>query len=195
MRMRTLAIIALVCVCAPTVWGQAITGFSGGSEYDSYYGSLAGDVVGWRFSVTEPLTINSLGIWNGDQTGGLESAHMCGVWDGSQTLLGSVSVDNTGTVVGAWTYAAVTPFGVNAGETYTAGCLYVSGDDDWYISSASSMTTAAEINFLGAVYPLEGELGFVYPVNDSGSTSFGRFGPNFLFDSGIPVELMTFSAE
>ncbi|MEN8165126.1 MAG: DUF4082 domain-containing protein [Acidobacteriota bacterium] len=195
--MRAFICVVTILVCAPMAWGQAITGFVGGSEYDSYYGSLNGDVVGYRFTVTTALNISSLGVWNNDSNGdgpGLTASHQVGVWDGSQALLASATVDPSGIVVGDWIYTDITPVTLNPGETYTIGAMYLSGDLDSYISSASSMTTVPEITFGGAVYPFEGELGFVYPTEDSGPTSYGRFGPNFLI-TDIPVTLMTFTTE
>ena len=143
--MRVVMCLVMVLVCAPVALGQAVTGFSGGTEYDSYYGSSAGDVVGWRFTVAVGIEVTDLGVWNADQTGGVESPHEVGIWDGSEALLTSVIVDGTGTVVGDWIYASITPVAINPGETYTIGALYFSGDDDWYISGASSLTTEPDV--------------------------------------------------
>lgn len=172
----------MALVCVPAAFGQAITGFTGGNQFDSYYGSAAGDVVGYQFTVSEQMQVTDLGIWNMDTfgVGGIDNPHEVGIWDGSQNLLGSVVVDNTGTVVGDWIYESITPIILDTGETYTIGALYLSGDDDRYISGASSATTAAEITWLASVYPTAGELGFVFPGLTS--TSIGRFGPNFIFD-------------
>ncbi|MCK5379776.1 MAG: DUF4082 domain-containing protein [Acidobacteria bacterium] len=192
--MRAFICVVTILVCAPVAWGQAITGFVGGSEYDSYYGSVGGDVIGWRFTVNASLEISDLGVWNADQTGGIESTHQVGIWDGSQTLVASVTVDGTGTVVGDWIYAAITPVTLMPGQTYTIGASYASGDDDWYISSASSMSTHADMTWTGSVYPEAIDMGFVYPSSDS--ASYGRFGPNFMFETVvIPVGLETFTVE
>lgn len=179
--MRVLFCVFVAMACVPAAWGQAITDFTGGSEYDSYYGSVAGDVIGWRFSVSEEVQITDLGVWNVDQTGGIESPHIVGVWDGSQALMDSVTVDGSGTVVGDWIYASVTPIIVSPGETYTIGALYFSGDSDWYISSATNVTTDPGVTWIESVYPFEDELGFAYP--ELSTSSFGRFGPNFLFET------------
>lgn len=179
--MRVLMCVIIVLVCAPVVWGQAIISFTGGTEYDSYYGSAAGDVVGWRFTVAQQTWVLDLGVWNADQTGGVDIPHAVGIWDESQVLLDSVMVGPTGTVVGDWIYESVTPLIVlMPGETYTIGVLYFSGDDDWYISSASSVTTDTNVTLVNAVYPASAELGFVYPALDS--PPVGRFGPNLIFD-------------
>lgn len=196
--MKKVLLVAMIMLVGATgAWAQAVTGFTGGSQYDSYYGSAAGDVVGYRFSVANPLQVSDLGVWNADTNAsgpGLTSAHDVGIWDSSQTLLASVTVDpGTGTPVGDWTYASITPVVLNPGETYTIGAIYYSLTDlDSYVSSASSMTTDPDVTFVESVYPAAAELGFVFPALSS--TSFGRFGPNFLF-TVVPVELQSFTIE
>ena len=195
---RMLFAVGVVVLFAPTVLGQGITGFTGGSEFGAYYGGTTGDVVGFRFTVAggSPIEIDQLGVWNADTNAGgagLTSAHQVGIWDASQALLASATVDpSTGTVIGDWTYASIPPLTLNPGETYTAGVLYTETDGDSYISSASSASTAPEVTWVQSVYPAAASLGFVYPANNS--TSFGRFGPNFTF-AVVPVELQSFSVE
>ena len=177
--MRSVILVIAVSACVSVSFGQAITGFSGGTQYDSYYGSAPGDVVGFRFTVSQSVQVTDLGIWNADQTGGIESPHQIGIWDASEVLLASVTVDATGTVVGAWIYESIAPVVIAPGQTYTLGALYLPSDNDWYISGASSVSTATEVTWLSSVYPASGGLGFVFPA--STSASFGRFGPNFIF--------------
>ena len=189
---KALLCAVILAVGATGAWAQAVTTFSGGTQYAIYYGSSTRDVVGYRFTVSSPLSVSDLGVWNAD-TDGLTSAHQVGIWDSSQTLIASVTVDPaTGTPVGQWTYASITPVVLNPGETYTAGALYTATDNDSYISGASSVTTAPEVTWVQSVYPSAGDLGFVYPALDS--TSGGRFGPNFLF-TVVPVELQSFTIE
>ncbi len=185
--------LILVCVLglASVASGQAVTGYSGGSQYGSYYGTDPGDVVGYRFTVSSPLEVSDLGIWNADSDG-LTAAHQVGIWDASQALLASASPAPGGTVVGSWTYAAITPITLSPGQTYTIGALYTATDGDSYLSGATSMTTAAEVAWVQSVYPASAGLGFVFPA--SNSTSYGRFGPNFLF-TVVPVELQSFTVE
>jgi uncharacterized protein (TIGR03382 family) len=64
------------------------------------------------------------------------------------------------------------------------GATYTGTDGDAYITSATSLTTAADVNHLGAHAPSAGGLGFTLPTTFSGATSRGRFGPNFLY---VPV--------
>jgi len=185
-------VVVLALVVAPAAWGQAITGWSGGSPFDSYYGSIPGDVIGWQFTVSDPLEVSDLGCWNGDSTGGIGSNHQVGIWDGSQVLIASATVTSSSTVSGAFRYEAITPVTLMPGQTYTIGALYAAGDGDSYISGASGITTATEVTWTNSVYPTAGDLGFVYPGGTS--TSGGRFGPNFLF-TVVPVELQSFTVE
>jgi hypothetical protein len=194
--MRTAVGVAVLLMVAPVAFGQAVTGFTGGAQYGIYHGGSTGDVVGFRFTVSAPLEVAQLGVWNADTaTGaaGLTASHEVGIWDASQALLASATVDPaTGTVIGQWTYAAITPVTLMPGQTYTAGTLYTSTDNDSYISGATSLTTDPNVTWVQSVYPAAGSLGFVYPA--SNSTSNGRFGPNFTF-TVVPVELQSFSVE
>ena len=185
----------ILVVGASGAWAQAITGFTGGSQYNLYWGGSTGDVVGYRFTVSSPLSVSELGVWNADTAAGgagMTSPHEVGIWDSSQTLVASVTVSPGGTVVGDWIYASITPVVLMPGETYTAGVIYFETDNDSYISSASSMTTDPNVTFVESVYPAAASLGFTYPANST--TSFGRFGPNFLF-TVVPVELQSFTIE
>lgn len=177
-------IVAVLLIAVPAAFGQAIIDFSGGTEYNSYYGSAAGDVVGYRFTVAETIEVTDLGVWNMDSygAGGVDNPHPVGIWDDTETLIADVTVDATGTVVGDWIYESISAVVLNPGTTYTIGVLYYDDDEDRYISGASSATTDPMVTWENAVYPTEGELGFVYPALDSDPSSVGRFGPNFIFD-------------
>jgi len=49
------------------------------------------------------------------------------------------------------------------------------------LGSATSVSMDPTINFGGGRPPLAADIGFALPETFSGATSFGRFGPNFLF--------------
>jgi len=169
-------------LAAQTASAQAIQSWTGGAEYPSYYSSVAGDVVGYRFEVTFSVSVDSLGVWNGDSTGaGVDSDHQVGIWDSTMTLIASTTVTPTSTVLGEFRYEAITPVALSTGMVYTIGSLYTPTDNDNYISSASDVVTASGVTWINAVYPSAAELGFVFPANDSATGSKGRFGPNFTF--------------
>ncbi|MEO0629943.1 MAG: PEP-CTERM sorting domain-containing protein [Planctomycetota bacterium] len=184
---------AIACaLLAGSANGQAIESFLGGTQFDSFFGgAIAGDTVGWEFSVNQDVFVTDLGIWNADtQFGaeGLTSDHRVGIWNlATGALLVEAVAGPGGDVVGEWTYASVAQTQLSVGETYVIGALYNEGgvsDGDSYVTSALSVSTSSDVNFLGGRSPLAGDLGFGLPATFSGSTSFGRFGPNFQF---VPV--------
>jgi hypothetical protein len=193
---RTVFCLLVLMAVAPAAMGQAVTGFTGGNQYNVYYTGTTGDTIGFRFEVTAPLEVAMLGVWNEDTAAGgagLTTPHQVGIWDASQALVTSATVDPaTGTVIGGWIYAAVTPVTLSPGQVYTAGVLYTEIDNDSYISSATSMSVDPSVLFIQSVYPTATSLGFAYPAGTSGS--FGRFGPNFTF-TVVPVELQSFTIE
>jgi hypothetical protein len=168
----------------PPPANQGLTGFDGGTQYNSYYGGVIGDVLGFRFSVNEPIEVYQLGVWNADSSlggeEGLSSPHRVGLWNSSGDLMTSTTVfPATGTKVGDWTYARTWPAVLFPGRVYTAGVQYTSIDRDFYISSASNVYSHPSVTWLESTFPAATDLGFTYPA--SGSPSFGRFGPNVLF--------------
>ena len=168
--------LGAAAVMTASASGQAITGFSGGSTFDSFYGSLAGDVVGYRFEVTVPISVTHLGVWN---DGSFDADHEVGIWDDGMTLLGSATVTPGSAPTGDFLYEPVTSFMLMPGVVYTAGANYRSGDGDSYTSSPTTVDTAPEVTVLNGVFPDAAELGFAFPGSDS--TNLARIGPNFLF--------------
>lgn len=181
--------ILAVAGLASVASAQAVSGFTGGSQFGSFFGgTVAGDTVGWQFTVNQDIFVNGLGVWNGDTQLGLEgltSDHRIGIWD---LTSGALLIDGVagpgGTVIGAWTYTTVADTTLTTGNTYVIGALYNAGgvaDGDSYISSASSVTMDPTVNFGGGRSPLAANGGFALPGTFSGGTSLGRFGPNFTF--------------
>jgi hypothetical protein len=186
---KHLVIISL-CVASLTISMPAnadyfVQGFTGGSNFGIFYGSSTGDVVGFRFTADETGFITQLGVLNDQADGVLDSAHLVGIWDSNQDLLGSVSVDSTGTLVNDFYYAPVDPIAITAGNVYTLGALYTATDNDSYLSSPTSMPLM-HISNTNGVFPSAGDLGFVYPANDS--TNLARLGPNAFFTTQVIPE-------
>ena len=179
---------ALAVVTSATVASAqdaALLDFSGGARYDSYYGSLAGDVIGWTFDVNYDIFVTDLGYWIDDQDFIMDSIHEVGIWTLGGVLLADTVVDpNTAWTFNGFNYQSIDPLALEGGQTYVIGGMTRSGDNDWYVSGASSANWGSAVTFVESRYPLEGELGFVFP--GSTSSSIGRFGPNFLY-SDIPA--------
>lgn len=165
---------------------QAIESFSGGSEFQIFYGGSSGDVVGFRFTMNSAQAVQSLGVWNGDTLGGggLDNAHQVGIWDDTQTLIASATVTPSSPITGDFRYESVSPVVLNPGTTYTIGALYTATDDDGYLSNPTVVTNP-EVNTVNAVFPASGDLGFVFPTEDSAGNP-GRIGPNFIFGDPLP---------
>jgi uncharacterized protein (TIGR03382 family) len=181
--MKNLALLLVVGACASVAVAQpAITGLSGGSSFDSYYGLVPGDVVGFRFTSDVDQYVTDLGVMCSTD-GVIDSPHMVGLWDAGGSLLASVEVDGTGTILNGWYYEAIAPVALAAGERYTLGALYNSGDLDGYFSGPS--LTLYNISNTVAVYPAVGGLGFVYPEFESAGNQ-GRIGPNMIL-TDIPA--------
>lgn len=178
-RQFALAASAALLVAGTTAYADpAIQSWTGGSTFGIYYGASTGDVVGWRFTVNDPIIATHLGVYMFQ--GQLRDARQVGIWDGSQMLISSTTVDPaTGITVGNFMYQSVPGVALIPGQTYTIGALYFSGSNDQYASGVSNLVTAPEVNWVQSVYPSAGSLGFVYP--ELNTTSGGRFGPNFLY--------------
>ena len=177
---RKLIVCSLVLVFASVANAQdpAVVGFTGGSLYDCYYSATIGDVIGWTFTVNDPIAVTDLGVWI--DPNGVTSTHDVGIWDtATQTLLASTVCGPGSTPVGGWAYEPIADLTLTVGEQYTIGAMYTCEDLDKYVSSASTLTMAPEVTWNNSNYPTDGLQGFTFPVL-TGST-YGRFGPNFLF--------------
>jgi hypothetical protein len=185
-----IAFAAALAVGSSTAFAQvaspAVTGFTGGSQFGSFFGGdLAGDVVGFRFTSEVDQFVTALGVWGQDtqlDQAGLTSDHLVGLWTGDgSTLLGSTTVSPSDPLIGDWHYADLaSSIPLAAGEEYVVGALYNAGgvdDGDSYISSPTSVSLDG-ISFTNGVSPAVGDLGFVFPTVNS--TNEGRFGPNML---------------
>ncbi len=180
MKQFVLAIGVLAAATTVSAQAPAVTGYSGGSPFPIFYGGSTGDVVGYRFEVTAPITVTHLGVWNGDSSGGLSSDHQAGIWENdTMTLLTDNIVTPSSMIIGDWRYEPTTPVLLVPGVQYTAGAMYTATDDDSYLSSPTSVTSALEVTVINGVEPGVGSLGFVYPMETSANRA--RFGPNFLF--------------
>ena len=175
---RALAAATVIAV-AGSAGAQAITSFSGGTQFGAWDAASPG-VVGWRFDVNTAIILTDIGIFNGD-IDGLTSSHEVGLWDSSGTLLTSGVAGPGGGVLGPFTDTDVADVVLSPGERYTIGAVYDINDGDSYVSGPSSLGLASEINpTTNGVFPEAGDLGGLnFPTGDS--TNLARLGTNFLF--------------
>lgn len=157
-----------------------VSSFTGGNTFTGYYNGSTGDVVGFRFTPTSTGLITHLGILNDPVDSVLNYSHQVGLWETStQTLLGSVTVDATGTNINNFIYKKLSnSIAVTSGTSYTLGAVYIGEGGDYYVTFPSSINLYGIQNTNG-VYPASQSLGFVFPTQIN-STNLARLGPNAL---------------
>ena len=161
-------------------YGPAVVSITGGSPFGSYYGSVAGDVIGYGFTTgNDSMQVDALGVWI--DSDGLQSNHMVGIWDlATGGLVVSADVDiSSGFDQAGWHYNSVSSAILNANASYVAGALYFATDGDSYISSNTGLTMDPNLTHDSARFPDSSELGFVMPGSISAG-NLGRHGPNFI---------------
>jgi hypothetical protein len=147
----------------------------------------AGQSVGWQFDVLDSVTVTGLS-WYDKDGDGLNFAHTVGIWNSAGTLLGSAMIpDGTAATLDSagFRYVSVTPFTLDAGNSYIVGGQDFFGSSDGLEFNVSSQTTAPQISYVNARYTNFGA-GFARPTNISGAST-GFYGPSFeLTPAGAP---------
>lgn len=157
----------------------AINGFSGGSQFGSYNGT--DQTIGWQFEALSDITVTQLGFWAPNNQ--LSQDHQVGIWTNSGTLLTSATVLTNSPLSDGFQYVSIAPLNLSAGQIYDIGAEVSSPFSDFYLTDATSVSTAPEVQFLGAAVNASSG-GFSVPdIVTSGAE--GRFGPNFQFDAQV----------
>jgi hypothetical protein len=145
-----------------------------------------GATIGWKFTSSDRLTINALGVW--DEGGdGLVADHQVGIFNTSGVLLTSTTVTSGNTLTDGFRYAAISPFLLDAGS-YIVGA-YFPGTDDRGMAKAS-VTTSAEITYDQNLFLYNN--GFTLPTDEWVGFDYGNIGPNFQYTTGAVPEPSTF---
>jgi hypothetical protein len=136
------------------------------------------DNAGWQFSVSAPITVDGLGIFDVYPTG-LVLSYQVGLWDNNGTQLAQTTVSSASTPVasasaaGDWLFENIGPIVLQPG-IYVIGGYYHSGEE--LIMAADTIATAPQITFLTSRMSTNGKFAepgtFALPWN-------GVFGPNF----------------
>ena len=114
--------------------------------------------IGWQFTVTAPITIDGLGLFDVNPAG-LSESHQVGLWNGSGTLLASSTVTNASTFIssvsnaGDWLFADIAPI-VLAPGTYVTGGFFLTSADS--VMANATITTVPQITFLASRASTEG---------------------------------------
>ena len=142
------------------------------------FGGAGSDTFGWGFSLSSPLVVTQLGVW--DQNGdGLGQSHLVTIWDstGTQVAQGTVP-SGTGPETNSFRYVSIGPVLLAAGN-YTIGAFYVALGSDVASASASAISTAPGVTYAGS----RSIAGNAFPPTDALAIPNSYFGPNFQFTS------------
>jgi hypothetical protein len=171
--------LAVFLTVAPFVGRPAaadpILDFTGGSVV-----ATSSDVTaGWKFTVTSPITIGGVGLFDVGANG-LADSHQIKLWNGDGSiLLGSTTITNLNSTsvastsnLGNWRSISITSFQLNPGD-YVVGAFYAAGTADFAVLSA---TASAKPGVTWNEYRLASASAF--PTTFSGEGGNGFFGPN-----------------
>jgi hypothetical protein len=130
---------------APPAMSSPIPAVSFSSNIHS---TLTGDnhTFGWQFSLSKPVQVTSLGVYDLFAGDGLAASHSIGLWTDTGTLLTSATVAPSDPVEpDFFRYTAIPPLTLTPG-TYVIGAFYETASDAT-INQAPDFTTAPGITF------------------------------------------------
>lgn len=150
-------------------------------------------MLGWQFTVTEPLSVSALG-WFDLRQDGLARSHEVGLWNrDTQALLGSVVVASgtVGTLDGFFRYTSLgSAVALSSGTTYVIAGLDVGANGDGHVwtpaiggfnNEVNGFASDARVSVGPAGTAIGQEVGgFQFPTASIGDTRTAAFGPNFL---------------
>jgi hypothetical protein len=153
------------------------------------------ETVGWRFSVSQMITVTNLGVWDGPPIGifnpdligdGLLFDHKVSIWTDTESLVATsiVPAGTSAQLLDDSRYVSIAPTQLTPGN-YVIGSYWndqrFPQDPDAF--ATTSLTTAAGITYGGKTF----SPGDTFPLGLGGQFS-GIFGPNFQFtQAGVNV--------
>lgn len=150
-------------------------------------GKLEVLTLGWAFTVSTPITVDALGLFDVDADG-LAGGSDIGLWTSGGTLLASTTISDANSSpvgstssLGNWRFTAIAPLVLAAGE-YVIGANYAfdSGTNSTSVGDQivvnATASTVPGVTFDGARFALGSGLSF--PLNSTSDLSDAFFGPN-----------------
>lgn len=177
-----LGVLSLVAAVAAPITARADTTASfhnGGGTLTQ----LQASAMGWEFSVTDFVTISSLGIWDSGSDG-LSKVHQVGIFrsDTFSLVVGASIIDGTAApLIDGSRFVPVAPVTLSPGVLY-----YILADDftaDPFVSGPNSMGFGPEITWV-ALANSSGITIHDTPVFTPGT--LGNLGPNFRYTVPTP---------
>jgi hypothetical protein len=178
--------LLLVWAACGLLWGSSvgqaradlILDFTGGSEANPGNN----ETLGWKFTVTSPITATSLGVWD-DASHALINSHQVGLWTDSGTLVASATITNASTPVassgpGQWLFTDIAPVVLPTGD-YVVGASYVLDDADPPRFFTNAPTMMDGVIYDDTRVTTSNNVGFAFPAGDIPGFN-GFFGPDLL---------------
>jgi hypothetical protein len=170
-----LAMLVAAPASASTLGVDVTSSFSGTVGSNSNFG--------WQFTVSAPITVDGLGMFDVGVPG-LGESHDIGLWDNVGTLLASTTVTNASTPVasafpaaGRWLFQSITAVVLTPG-TYVVA-LHDTTTADFNLDGPV-ITTAPQIAILGGLFSIGAGLA------EPGVSVPADFGPNIRIQSPVP---------
>ena len=134
----TLALSSASAQAAVTAPGVDFTspGYSTSSNYNW--------TLGYQFTANAGATVTGLATWDSWNTAGSVEV---GLWDAGGNLITQASVSNTSPTIGSadWSYTAISPVALTAGDTYYVGSYGTAAGYTW---DTGGFTVDSRINFV-----------------------------------------------
>lgn len=173
-------VVSSVVAVSPASAGLVLDLNTGGTATPCGSCGTNGTVYGWSFSLSGPVTINGLGLWDDQANGFGGKSYQTGLWSANGTLLASVTIGDGSTAVasasanGDWKFENIANLVLGSGR-YVIGSLFFNADP--LAQVGAPFTTIAEVsNVAGARSATNG--GFQFAGDQFG---FPIFGPTMRF--------------
>lgn len=175
--------IASLTIVLPVLADTPLINFSSNDIVPEYVqnntASNNGFGLGFTFTVVDPITVTSLGIFNG--VSGLQSSHTVALYQvnspSTGTLLSSATIGPGDTAIGSFVYKAIDSIVLNPG-TYELMTSYMTSNPDAYTHDPLNLAIDPRIIF-GQNRTLSG--------NNDGSGNVSAGLPVYLTDANVEI--------
>lgn len=175
--MLTTGLLTLVLMTSATA--APLLDFTGGTA--GFVCGVAQDCVyGWKFTVTSPISVEALGLWD-EGPDGLVDSHQIGLWSSGGMLLASTTITTANSTPvastsaeGNWRFTAISPLALGVGA-YVVGATYMAGQAD-FLRIDTTASTMPGVTFDESRGDFASTL--VMPISTNPFANDGYFGPN-----------------
>jgi uncharacterized protein DUF4082 len=193
------AIYRLIAVSlAAALTGCVTSGFYVSSDARLVLSTASGEeaeTVGYAFSVSSPIRVTDLGLWD-SWNDGFAGQHAVAIWTstGTQLVQTTIPAGTPGKLIDGFRYLPIAPF-ILAPGTYvigasTSGGRTPAGTYDFFaFENRPTVESEYEVSYIGSrSNGGVGGRGFRFPPGNDWDENGGFFGPNFRFTCGDPTQ-------